>query len=567
MTINNCFKVRVRDIILSAAAGLCLAFALPAQATTLKILKRFDATNSASFLQNDWNPANGNTHWGAIALSQSNEGIPTDYMGTNVAGSFSVGEDPWETVSIKSIAGQQFDLRGTQEIQLVARPQYVTDRPYVTIVLRLAMQDGSIWDQPKVMANNVWQTAAFPVKEDSFFRAEWGPAGAFDLGRVASWEVILVDLPPGNHAINFHTLYMKGDYTPAGSVAEPFGVNLSLGDGSILFRRADWNPVDGDTDWLYHVRTHPHYYNPYGASMRAFYRSGGDPWETVSLRKEAQTYFDLTASGSGQIVAQLGNAGPNFDPNALVMSLTMEDGSVWQQGKPLDLVSSTGYTYPGSVGEPYRFSLDPQGKGWIRAGWGPAGNFDLSRIKAWELSFNNLGEGENSVLLGSIELMEASSLVKADNTFGATGQAQWLERRFASDGMVADISSDGLQNSLYIASETPINGLGLGFNLEIASSYANSSPDAVVFKLTTGDGTVWQQSFALPEAGRSIRRIYTSCPAPIGMIRPDPDDMRCKFILGTFYGITSDIKKWEVVLNRPPAGEHKIQVNLLSTVQ
>jgi hypothetical protein len=559
MIINNRFKA-IRNLILAAAAGLSLAFALPAQATALKILKRFDSTDSALFLQNDWNPANGNTHWGALAVSQSTDPIPTDYSGPNVAGSFSAGEDPWETVSIKSPGGAQVSLQGTKEIQLVSRPQYVTDKPYVTVVLRLAMQDGSIWDQPKVMANNVWQTAAFPVTEDSFARAEWGPPGVFDLGRVSSWELILVDLPPGNHAINLHTLFMKGNYEPAGSVAESFGVNLSLGDGSILFRRADWNPADGDTDWLYHVRTHPHYYNPYGASMRALYRSGGDPWETVSLRKEAQTYFDLTASGSGQIVAQLGVAGPNFDPNALVISLTMEDGSVWQQGKPLDLVSSTGYTYPGSVGDPYRFSLDPQGKGWTRADWSPTGNFDLSRVKAWELSFNNLGEGEKSVILGDIGLMSAS-LIKADNTLGATGQAQWLKQSFASDGVAADISSDGLQNSLYISSETPVNGSG-GFNLEVTSSYANPSPDAVVFKLTTDDGTVWQTSFGMPEAGRSIRRIYTSCPGYSGPARPDPNDMRCQGILGSFYGISSPITKWEIVLNRPPAGEHKIRVYL-----
>lgn len=572
MTINNCFKVRSLIpghshglTVLAFLTALSLVFALPAQATALKILQRFDLTNSALFLQNDWNPANGNTHWGAVALSQSNEGIPTDYMGTNVAGSFSAGEDPWETVSIKSPVGQQLDLGGTKEIQLVARPQYVTERPYVTVLLRLAMQDGSMWDQPKVMANNVWQTAAFPVKEDSFGRVEWGPPGVFDLGRVASWELILVDLPPGNHAINFHTLYMKGDYEPAGNVAEPFGVNLSSGDGSILFRRADWNPADGDTDWLYHVRTHPHYYNPYGASMRAVYRSGGDPWETVSLRKEAQTYFDLTASGSGQIVAQLGVAGPNFDPNALVMSLTMQDDSVWQQGKPLNLVSSTGYTYPGSVGSPYRFSLDPQGKGWTRADWGPVGNFDLSRIKAWELSFNNLGEGEKSVVLGSIGTGSAASLIKAGNTFGATGQAQWLKQNFASDGVAADISSDGLQGSLYIASDPAATGLG-SFSLEITSSYANPSPDALVFKLTTGDGTVWQRSFGLPEAGRSIHRIYTSCPPPTEM-RSDPNDIRCQGILGAFYGFSGPITKWEIVLNRLPAGEHKIGVNLLPTVQ
>jgi hypothetical protein len=575
MIINNCFKVRnlipVRSpglAVLALLTALSLAFVLPAQATTLKILKRFDSTDSVLFLQNDWNPANGNTYWGAVDVSNSTDPIPTDFNGVNVAGSFSVGEDPWETVSIKSHAGQQLGMQGTQEIQLVARPGYVTSRPYISVVLRLTMQDGSIWDQPKVLANNVWQTASFPVKEGSFAPAEWGPPGVFDLGKVASWEVILVDLPPGNnHSINFHTLYMKGNYDAPGNAAEPFGVDFSSGDGSILFRHADWNPADGDTHWLYHVRTHQHYYNPFGY-VRATYRSEGDPWETVSLRKEAQTHFDLTASGSGQIVALLGT-GLNFDPNALVMSLTMEDGSVWQQGKRLDVVGASALMHFTPVGLdmlPYRFSLDPQGKGWTRAVWAPSGNFDLGRVKAWELSFNNLEKGEKSILLGSIGLIGAS-LVKGDNTFGATGQAQWLERSFASDGVTADISSDGLQNSLYISSETPVTGLGLGFNLEVTSSYANPFPDAVLFKLTTGDGKVWQQSFGLPEAGRSIYRIYIGCPAPWSMVRPDPDDFRCKTILGAFYGISSDITKWEVVLNRPPVGEHKVGVNLLSTVQ
>jgi hypothetical protein len=230
------------------------------------------------------------------------------------------------------------------------------------------------------------------------------------------------------------------------------------------------------------------------------------------------------------------------------------------------VVISTGYAYPGSVGEPYRFSLDPQGKGWTRADWGPTGNFDLGRVKAWELSFNNLGEGEKSVILGSIDISSAASLVKADNTFGATGQAQWLKQSFASDGVAADISSDGLQSSLYISSETPVNGLG-SFSLEITSSYVNPSPDAVIFKLTTDDGTVWQTSFGLPEAGRSIHRIYTSCPAYSGPARPDPNDIRCQGILGAFYGFSGGITKWEVVLNKPPAGEHQIQVNLLSAVQ
>lgn len=49
------------------------------------------------------------------------------------------------------------------------------------------MQDSSIWGQPTVLANNVWQTAAFPVKEGSSAPAEWGPPGVFDLDKIASW--------------------------------------------------------------------------------------------------------------------------------------------------------------------------------------------------------------------------------------------------------------------------------------------------------------------------------------------------------------------------------------------
>ncbi len=554
---------------------LGLALALPAQATTLKVLKYFDSTNTVQFLQNDWNPADGDTHWEAVGvggMTISTDPYLMDFFGANVAGSFVVGDDPWETVSIKSLAGEQFDLRKTQEIQLVARPLYLTSKPYVTVVLRLTMQDGSIWDQPKGLANNVWQTGTFPVKEGSFARAEWGPEGMFDLGKVASWEVILVDLPPNNnHHIDFRALYMKGNYdTPQDmNAAEPLGVDFFNGDGSVLFRHVDWNPADGDTDWLYHINKHPMSYDPYGF-LKAVYRSEGDPWETVSLRKEAQTYFDLTANNNGQIVA-LVNTDLNPDPNALIMSLTMEDGSVWQRGRPLDVVRKTAlrhYTHAGDVVSPYRFPLDPQGKGWTMAAWGPTGSFDLSRIKAWELSFNNLEQGAHSVLLGSIDIMQAS-LVRADNTFGVIGQAQWLKLNFASDGVVADIrSGGGMGDNLSIASETPIGGLGLGFNLEVASSYVNLSPDAVVFKLTTSDGKIWQQTYDLPQAGRSVLRVYTSCPGTYPqMARPDPDDLRCKSILGGFYGINpADIVKWEVLLNRPPAGDHKIGVNLLSTV-
>ena len=449
--------------------ALSLALALPAQATTLKVLKYFDSTNTVQFLQNDWNPADGDTHWQTVVsdgMWVSTDPYLLDFYGATVAGTFAVGDDPWETVSIKSLAGEQFDLRGTQEIQLAAHPVYVTSSPYVSVVLRLTMQDGSIWDQPKVLANNVWQRAAFPVKEDSFARAEWGPEGLFDLGKVASWEVILVDLPPNStHHIDLRAMYMKGNYDPPPdqNVAEPFGVDFFNGAGSILFRHVDWNPADGDTDWLYHINKIPASWDPYGF-LKALYRSEGDPWETVSLRKEAQTYFDLT-NGDSQILA-LVNADLNPDPNALIISLTMEDGSVWQQGRPLDVVRKTAlrhYTHAGDIVSPYRFPLDSNVKGWTMAAWGPAGSFNLGRVKAWELSFNNLEQGAHSVLLGSIDSMSTSSLVRTNNTFSATGQAQWLETSFASDGVVADVhSGGGAADNLSIASEASIGPVGLG---------------------------------------------------------------------------------------------------------
>ncbi|SFM49853.1 hypothetical protein [Nitrosomonas communis] len=291
----------------------------------------------------------------------------------------------------------------------------------------------------------------------------------------------------------------------------------------------------------------------------------------MSLRKETQSYFDLTATNHSQIVA-LVKADPNLDPNALIMSLTMEDGSIWQQGKPLDVFRTTSLYHSmhnGNYVFPYRFSLDPNGNGWTMAAWGPTGNFDLTRVKAWELFFNNLGQGEHTVLLGSIDTMDtmASSLIQAGSTFSATGQTQWLARSFSSIGVVADISSGGsVGDSLSIASES-IGALGLGFNLEVANSYVNPSSDAVVFKLTTRDGKIWQQTYDLPQIGRSIFRIYTFCPPP-SMARPDPNDMRCQNILGGFYGINpADITMWEITLNSPPAEEYKIGINLITTIQ
>ena len=37
--------------------------------------------------------------------------------------------------------------------------------------------------------------------------------------------------------------------------------------------------------------------------------------------------------------------------------------------------------------------------------------------------------------------------------------------------------------------------------------------------------------------------------------------------MGAFYGINAaDIKKWEIILNSPPAGDHKVRINLLPTI-
>ena len=555
--------------------ALSLSFVLPAQATTLKNIKTFSSTNTVQYLQNDWNPSDGDTHWGALEIKNMSDLVAflLDFYGPYVAGSFIVGNDPWETVSIKSLAGE-VDLQGTQEMQLLARPRYTTSNPYVSVVLRLTMQDGSIWDQPKVLANNVWGKGVFPVNKDSFARVEWGPEGAFDISKVASWEMILVDLPPNNtHYIDLSSIYLKGNYdAPANmNAAETFGENFRNGDKGILFRHADWNPTDGDTDWLYHLWNQPTSWDYFGY-VWAYYRSNNDPWETVSIRKEAQSHFDLTSTGNSQIVA-LVKADFNLDPNALVMSLTMEDGSIWQQGRPLDVVrtigSLPGYSDIRNLVSPYRFHLDPSGNGWTRAAWGPTGNFNLTQVKAWELYFNNLGQGMHAVALGSIDInFDSASLIKADNAFNSSGQAQWLERVFSADGVVASINSTGdVGDSLSIAAS--INGSTGGFTLEISNSYVNTSPDAIVLKLTTKDGKIWQQAYSLPQAGRSILWIYTSCPGlPPGPARPNGFELHCQLAMGPLYGINpADITNWEITLNGPPSGENKIGINLLPSVQ
>ena len=49
---------------------LSVVLALPAQATTLKNLKSFDSTNTVQYLQSDWNPSDGDTHWGDIRIDK-----------------------------------------------------------------------------------------------------------------------------------------------------------------------------------------------------------------------------------------------------------------------------------------------------------------------------------------------------------------------------------------------------------------------------------------------------------------------------------------------------------------
>ena len=557
---------------------LFLGSSLVVQATTLKTLERFDSLIGLVYLQNDWNPNDGDTHWEAIGrggmLDTSNP-LLIDFYGQSASGTFTVGDDQWETVSIKSRAEAQFDLEGTQEIQLAIRPRYVTNKKTVSVLLRLTMQDGSIWDQTKVILNNRWQTTAFPVTNGSFSRATWGVSGVFDLKQLTAWEIILVDLPMGYHAVDFYALYAKGNYNvPIENVAEPFGVNFfttrgAAGEENILFRHNDWNPSDGDTQWLSHLHRIAMRHDPY-SYLKAFYRSEGDPWETVSLRKEAQTYFDL--SDKSQILTTL-SAPINSDPNALVMSLTMEDGSVWQQGQAMDIVQEQAFRHYSQSNEatsPYRFALDSTGVGWTQAIWSPEGIFDLSRIKTWELYFNNLKQGIHPILFSKIKLMEKASLLRDENnTFHSTGNAYWINHKLANDGLIADISSSGdADDSISIVSENPVT-VNIGFNLEVSTNFQDPLSNAVIFKLTTNDGKVWQKNYGLQGAGRNIFRIYVTCPSPYPQqARPDPGDYRCKGKLNNFYGIDpTAIVKWEIILNHPPIGEHKVGITLIPEIQ
>lgn len=554
-------------------SGGASTFATQAHAQALheRVVERFDAVANAVFVNGDWNPADGDTTWLTHVVSSSASSAnpyELDFAGPAVMSTFRVSDDPWENVSVKSTPGQVPSLVGTQELQLLLRPSYQTDKAFVSVVLRLTMQDGSLWDSTKVLLNNVWQRAAYPVGDGAFARVQWGPEGAFDLSSVASWEVLFVDLPAGQHAVELYALYAKSSDVStslADAGAEPFdarfytvGGTLDTAEASVLFRHGDWNPSDGDTDWLYHRQK---YATQYSATsfLHTAYRSDGDPWETVSIRKDATARFDL--GSAKQVVAYL-NAESNADPNALVLSLTMRDGSVWQQGTALDVVSNLGYVSGNRVGTPYRFSLDASGAGFTRAAWGPAGQFSLDEVRSWELFFNNLRRGVHSLVIEGVETRAVPSLVASATRFDELGQARWLSQSLSTTDMHATVSSDGEPTSgVSIAGEASAAN---GFVVEVGSSYANTAVDAAVFRLIGTDGEVRQVSFALPQPGRSIMRVHTTCPAlPAGVMARGAAEMdaRCRGLQGEFYGMDlSKFTRWELLVTGMPTGEHELTV-------
>jgi hypothetical protein len=297
--------------------------------------------------------------------------------------------------------------------------------------------------------------------------------------------------------------------------------------------------------------------------LQASYRSDGDPWETVSIRKDAATRFDIGAAK--QIVARL-SAERNLDPNALVLSLTMQDGSVWQQGKPIDVVSSLGYVPGNGIGEPHRFALDANG--WTRAEWGPYGYFNLDRVRSWELYFNNLGTGMHEVLVQGVELTSGVS-VTVGATIQAAGRAQVFSQLATADGLRATIASSGAPSDRLALLGT--GSAASGFLVEVTSSYAANSADAAVFRLSAADGETREISFALPQAGRTLLRVHTTCPGlPPGVMVRGPAEMeaRCRSIQASFYGMDlAKFDRWELHLQNIPAGEHSVKLAVFPQVE
>lgn len=562
-----------RDLLLMALAAIGGSTATAsAQAIRSDLVERFDAVDAVQFVSGDWNPADGDTAWSTRTLGSTVTGADPselEFAGPALIASFNASTDPWEHVAIQSLPSRTLELAGTEEFQLLLKPAYQSERPFVSVLLRLTMRDGSLWDQTKVVRNRVWQRAAFPVNGE-FARVSWGPEGSFDLSSVASWQVIFVDLPAGQHNVELFALHAKRRAGVTSSAAEPFGTHffttggsLATPEANLLFRRGDWNTADGDTDWLFHRHKVAAAYSPM-SYLQASYRSAGDPWETVSIHKAAATRFEL--AGAKQIVARL-SAERNVDPNALVMSLTMDDGSVWQQGKPVDFVANVGYVPGVGIGVPYRFALDSSR--WTRADWGPYGHFNLERVRSWELYFNNLGTGVHELQLQGVELAYGASLATADSNFVSEGQARWSSQQTAADGVRATIAASGsTADRLAVGGQASAAN---GFLIEVTSSYKNTAADAVVFRLSASDGETRDISFALSETGRTLARVHTTCPAlPPGTMARGEGEMqaRCGWMQGNFYAMDlAKFDRWELRLQNIPAGEHSVKLAVFPQVE
>jgi hypothetical protein len=552
-----------------AAVG-CGTTRASAQALSEHEIERFDSVEKVRFVSSDWNPADGDTAWLTRGVASSVNGAnpnELEFAGPALTATFTAGSDAWENVAIQSLPERALELHGTQEFQLLLKPSYQSTRATVSVLLRLTMQDGSLWDQTKVVRNGLWQRAVFPVGDSDFVRVGWGPPGSFDLSAVASWQVILVDLPVGQHSIELYALHAKRAAAAADSFSTRFfstGGALANTQSDVLFRRGDWNSNDGDTDWLYHRHKVSTSYST-SSYLQASYRSDGDPWETVSVRKEATNRFDLGAAK--QIVVRL-SAEQNLDPNALVLSLTMQDGSVWQQGKPIDVVSSLGYVPGSGVGVPHRFALAANGAGWTRAAWGPYGYFNLDRVRSWELYFNNLGTGMHEVLIQGVELASGASATDAA-TFQAAGQARVLSQLAAADGVRATITSSGAPSDRLSLLGT--SSVANGFLVEITSSYAGQGADAAVFRLSAPDGETREVSVAVPRAGRTLLRVHTTCPGlPPGVMVRGPAEMeaRCRSTQASFYGMDlAKFDRWELRLQNIPAGEHSVKLAVFPAIE
>lgn len=562
------------NALLLLGAALAVSSIAGAQATRVRVIRNFDSTFGIQPLAGDWNPADGDTSWTgwSVGTSSANYLIldELEFQGTTLKLNFTAGDDPWETMTLRFAPEVPLSLADTAELQLWIRPSYETSRPFVSMLLRLTMRDGSLWETAKVVVNQRWQRSALPVGPDDFSHVASGPQGALDLADIVGWELLFVDLPPGAHQVELLRVTAKDLFVdsqvPAESFTAAFDVSGSnSGEGSVLFRRGDWNPADGDTDWLQHHHIPTTYWSPVGAHLEAEYRSAGDPWETVSIRKQAASHFDL--SGSEQVIAYL-RADPSPDPNALVLSLIMRDGSVWQQGKARDVINDLGYSLVYHVGVPYRFALDPSGSGFSHASWSPPGEFDLNAVQSWELFFGDLGQGVHAVKMEQVTLRNSASFSAVEVTVQAEGTAQWQPHRFAADGVRATVSATGDEHDgVTLAGSDSAES---GFMIEVGSDYENGAANAVTFRLLADDGETREVAFPLEAVGTTIMRVHTSCPQPHPGLPARPIDQVawCAGHQGPLYGMDpSKFSRWELHLHRIPAGEHALRIAVFPQVE